>query len=85
MTDDAFRAWLTERVAYYLECEPADVDPARNLAVDGLDSVLALSLCGDIEDHLDVRLEATVVWDHPTVDALVDHLSGVTAAAGSAT
>jgi acyl carrier protein len=72
---DALRAWLIDRVAYYLGCEPALVEPARPLADYGLDSVLALSLCGDLEDHLRIRLEPTVVWDHPTVDALVAHVT----------
>ncbi|GAB3984124.1 acyl carrier protein [Plantactinospora veratri] len=74
---DTLRAWLIERVASYLECGPAQVDPARSLADYGLHSVLALSLCADLEDHLHVRLEPTLVWDHPSVDALVAHLSTV--------
>jgi acyl carrier protein len=71
----ALRAWLIDRVAYYLECDPAAVDPARSLADYGLDSVLALSICGDLEDHLRIRLEPTAVWDHPTVDGLVAHVA----------
>ncbi|MEH1166477.1 acyl carrier protein [Micromonospora sp. CPCC 205539] len=73
----ALRTWLIDRIAYYLECESALINPTRSLADYGLDSVLALTLCGDLEDRLGIRLEPTVVWDHPTVDELVAHCAGV--------
>lgn len=84
MTDSAvdrsasLRAWLIERVAAYLECEPSQIDPAQSLADYGLHSVLALSLGADLEDYLQVQLESTVVWDHPSIEELVAHLSGAT-------
>ena len=40
------------------------------LAEYGLDSVAALSLCGDIEEEFGLIVEPTVAWDHPTVQAL---------------
>jgi len=70
----ALRAWLTERVAEYLRLPAHEVDTGRRLADYGLDSVYALALCGDIEDYLGIRLEATVVWDYPTVDQLGGYL-----------
>lgn len=76
-TDDGagtLRSWLIERVAVYLECEPGQVEPARSLADYGLHSMLALSLCADLEDYLQVQLEPTLVWDQPSIDALVAHL-----------
>lgn len=69
------RAWLTGRVAQYLQLPTDEVDTGKPLADYGLDSVYALAICGDIEDHLDVRLDATIVWDHPTVDKLVHYLT----------
>jgi acyl carrier protein len=68
---DAVRAWLTARVALYLERSPADIDPAAKLVGYGLDSVYALTLCGDIEDEYGLEVDPTLAWDHPTVDAIV--------------
>jgi len=68
------RAWLTNRVAEYLRRPAAEIDPGRQLADYGLESVYALALCGDIEDHLDIRLDETVVWDYPTIDRLGAYL-----------
>ncbi|MCA2215084.1 acyl carrier protein [Jidongwangia harbinensis] len=66
--------WLAERVAYYLEIAPEAVDRAAQLSDLGFDSVYAMTLSGDIEEWLDVEIDATVAWDHPTVLALAAHL-----------
>lgn len=68
------RSWLRERVAQYTQRDAAGIDTAAALTTYGLDSVYALIFCGDIEDHLGLTLEPTVVWDHPTIDALARHL-----------
>lgn len=75
-TDDAaaLRAWLIEHVAEYLECDADQIDPSRSFAEYGLHSMLALSLCADLEEYLHTPLEPTVVWDHPSVDALVAYV-----------
>ncbi|GAA4715829.1 acyl carrier protein [Phytohabitans rumicis] len=78
-TAEHLRPWLVERVAEFTERDPATIDPAAPLAGFGLDSVYALALCGEIEDHLGVTLEPTIVWDHPSVDALVAFLCEVPA------
>lgn len=74
-TPDEIRAWLTDRVGYYLE-RPADtIDRSTPLSQYGLDSVYAFSLCGDIEDLLKIGVDPTLVWDYRTVDALTDYLT----------
>ncbi|WP_405937299.1 acyl carrier protein [Streptomyces sp. NBC_00726] len=69
------REWLVDRVAYYLELTPADIDAGAELAELGLDSVYALTLCGDVEDRFGLVVEPTMAWDHPTIDAITDHLA----------
>ncbi|MEU8389532.1 acyl carrier protein [Micromonospora sp. NPDC048843] len=67
---DELRTWLIDRVAVYVE-RPADaIDPTVPLGEYGLDSVLALAMASDIEDHLKITVDATVLWDHPTIDEL---------------
>lgn len=66
--------WLVERVAMYLNRSPADIDPDVPLSDYGLDSVYALTLSGDIEDHLGVPVEPTLVWDYPTISSLAQAL-----------
>ncbi|MEU9387379.1 acyl carrier protein [Streptomyces sp. NPDC048279] len=75
VSSEPVRTWLVGRVAYYLECAPADVDASAQLTELGLDSVYALSLCGDVEDHYGLVVEPTMAWDHPTVDAITAYLA----------
>lgn len=74
------RAWLTARVAYYVEREPRDIDPDAPLTAFGLDSVYAFALCGDIEDEFRLPVEPTLVWDVRTVNGLTEHLRTAMAA-----
>ncbi|MEV4015110.1 acyl carrier protein [Nonomuraea angiospora] len=79
MSHDVIRAWLLERVAFYVEREPGEIDPDLKLVEIGLDSVFAMSLSGDIEDEFEVVVEPTVAWDYPTVNALAGYLREVVA------
>ncbi|MFF3062165.1 acyl carrier protein [Streptomyces sp. NPDC057909] len=75
-TNVMLREWIVERVALHVEMDPGALSVSVPLATYGLDSVVALSLCGDIEEKYGVELEPTVAWDYPTVEALADHLAG---------
>ncbi|WP_405639980.1 acyl carrier protein [Streptomyces sp. NBC_00019] len=83
-SDTELRSWLRTRVAHYVQLDVADIDTTATLTTYGLDSVYALTLCGDIEDHLGLVLEPTVAWDHPTIDALTRHLEETLAQASPA-
>ncbi|MFJ8630150.1 acyl carrier protein [Streptomyces sp. NPDC093568] len=62
--------WLTDCVATHLG-RPADaIDTSLPLSDYGLDSLYALSVIAELEDHLDISLDPTVMWDNPTIDAL---------------
>lgn len=67
-------AWLTESIADYRQVRPEEIDPDVPLADLGLDSVYALTMCGDIEDRFGLETDPTVAWDHPTINALAGHL-----------
>ncbi|MDG4865067.1 acyl carrier protein [Streptomyces sp. T-3] len=69
------RGWLTARLAIYLERPEALLDHHTPLAEYGMDSVSALSLCGDLEDEQGLIVDPTLVWDHPTITDIVAHLT----------
>ncbi|MEU7604614.1 acyl carrier protein [Streptomyces sp. NPDC040724] len=77
-------AWLTEKVAFYLEIPEADILPDVKLVEYGLESVYALALVGDVEDEFEIEVEPTLAWDYPTINALTgllcELLAGVPAA-----
>jgi acyl carrier protein len=76
---NALREWLRERVAAYGDVSAEDIDVDAQLTDLGLDSVYALTLCGDIEDTFNIDMDPSVIWDHETIRALADALAGMPA------
>lgn len=67
--------WLRERVAAYGDVSADDVDVNAQLTDLGMDSVYALTLCGDIEDTYNIDMDPSVIWDHDTIRSLADALA----------
>ncbi|MFF3323706.1 acyl carrier protein [Streptomyces sp. NPDC002889] len=70
-----FRAWLINRLGEYLQRPAEEIGASTPFAECGMDSVAALSLCGDIEEEFGLFLEPTIAWDHPTAGELARHLA----------
>jgi acyl carrier protein len=71
---ETLRPWLAGRVAAYVQVPVHQILTHVPLAEYGLNSVYALTLTGDIEDHLGLVIDPTMMWDHPTIDAITDAL-----------
>jgi acyl carrier protein len=69
------RVWLVIKVAEALGIDPDDVDVEETFAGCGIGSIEAVSLAGDLENLLGRQLQATLLWDYPTVEALARHLA----------
>jgi acyl carrier protein len=77
--------WLRERIAFYLDQPPESIDPNAPLTDYGLNSVYAVSVLADVEDHLDVKIsDLSLVWDHSTIHGIVRHLASLRAGAEDA-
>ena len=50
------------------------LDPSKSFADYGLDSVMAVNLAQELEDWLNYPLEATIVWNFPTISSLANYL-----------
>jgi acyl-CoA synthetase (AMP-forming)/AMP-acid ligase II/acyl carrier protein len=64
------QTWLVCHLSARLGIESRAIDVTAPLASYGLDSVTAVSLTGDLEDWLGIRLSATMAFDYPTIDVL---------------
>lgn len=71
---DELRNWLRARVAFYLDRPEEKIDPTVDLSRYGMDSVYAISVFSDIEDHLHIELDPGEARKHATIDALADYL-----------
>jgi acyl carrier protein len=67
--------WLVERVADYTERAPHEVDPVVPLAELGMDSVSAVSLCGEIEDRWSLEVDPVLVFEYPTIADIAAYLA----------
>ncbi|MEV6960322.1 SDR family NAD(P)-dependent oxidoreductase [Streptomyces sp. NPDC051207] len=70
----AFEERVAALVARRLGVEPARVDRELGFYECGLSSVDLLSLVGDLEEMLGTDLYPTLLFEHPTVRRLADHL-----------
>ncbi len=76
---EAVQAWLVDRIARRIQCEPCRIDIRQPFAWYGLQSRDALELSGELENRLGRRLSPTLLYDCPTIESLARHV-----AAGSA-
>jgi acyl carrier protein len=74
ITRGGLQSWLLDRIAFYLDKPAGAIDPAVELARYGVDSVYAISIISDIEDHLQVEVDVAEARRRGTVDALTDYL-----------
>ena len=68
-------SWLAGRVVAYGKVDADSFTADTPLAELGLDSVYALTLCGDIEDEFALEVDPTIVWDYPTIRQLAGGIS----------
>ncbi len=69
------QAWMSSYLAQLLALEPDEVNATIPFDRYGLDSSVAVGLTGDLEDWLDRKLDPTLLYDYPTIEALAQHLA----------
>ncbi|MDH0304448.1 MULTISPECIES: acyl carrier protein [unclassified Pseudomonas] len=69
-----YRDKLKSMIEPELRLPAGSLDCDRNLSEYGLDSIVALTIAGDLEDQLRIQLPPTLLWDYPTVDDLAGYL-----------
>jgi acyl carrier protein len=68
-------AWIVSYLAELLEVDSGEIDVTIPFDRYGLDSSVAVGLTGDLEDWLGTEVDPTLLYDYPTIEALVKHLS----------
>ncbi len=72
---EAIRKWMVNYVARLVGMPANEIDPRTALADYGLDSTAAAGLSGDLSDWLGVHLEANLLKDHRSIDAVVSFVT----------
>lgn len=75
MNSNEISAWIRERIAKDLGSEASAIDPEVTFDRIGLDSLALLGVLGDLASELDIEIETSVLFDHPTISGLAVHLA----------
>jgi acyl carrier protein len=70
----AAREWLINALAELLEVDPSTIDTRQPYARYGLDSSAAVGMTDSLGTWLGIEFDETLLYDHPTIEALCDHL-----------
>lgn len=68
-----------------LELSESDIEPTRNLREYGLESVNGMALMRSIEQTFGVQLEGRALLEHPSIEALAQHVRSLLDTTGSPT
>lgn len=74
-SEDDIREWIVDYIANLLEVSPDEINTEVPFDTYGLDSSAAIGLTGDLEDWLGKEVDPTLLYDYPTVEALVEYLA----------
>lgn len=66
--------WLISYTSQLVEMKPEDIIPSLPFESYGIDSTGAVGLSGDLSNWLGRPLDANLIYDHPTIDALSQYL-----------
>jgi acyl carrier protein len=72
---DLFKSWLFDWMAQEMGMDREKIDAHQSFLSYGMDSVQAMTMVGDLEAKLEVRLAPTLAWDFPDIDSLANHLA----------
>lgn len=72
---EEIKNWLVQKISKVVGINTNDLDIYEPFANMGLDSASAVSLSGELEDWLDLKLSPTLVFDYPNIDSLSRHLA----------
>lgn len=68
----AVREWVIEYLSRVLQIDRRDVDLRKGLGAFGLDSVDALIMAGELEEHFGVEIEPTVLLEFDSFQGMLD-------------
>lgn len=75
-SEAGIRQWCQAYIANILGGRQADsIDPDAEFDSFGLDSAMAVAMILELEENLDEEVSPSLLFDHPTIRSLSEHLS----------
>jgi len=67
--------WLVQYISKALELSQDAIDPTASFDKFGIESSAAAAMTGDLADWLNLEIDPTVVFEHPTISRLAASLA----------
>lgn len=74
-TAQEIQAWIVSYLAQLLAIELDEVNVKIPFDHYGLDSAAVVGMTGDLEDWIGQKIDPTLLYDYPTIEALSQHLA----------
>ena len=74
MNKNELIAFLKEKIAHTLDCDPASIEADENVHDLGLTSLNAVIISGDVEDKFDVEVNPTVMFENHTIAKIAEEI-----------
>jgi acyl carrier protein len=68
----AVRDWMVRYLAELLQISPRDIDLGKSLGDFGLDSVDAVIMAGELEEHFGVEIDPSVIFEFDTLQGMLE-------------
>ncbi|MGN4024482.1 acyl carrier protein, partial [Burkholderia gladioli] len=75
---------VAEQIALVTGIAAATIEPAAPLSLLGMDSLMSVALSEALANCLGIAASATLLFDHPTLDALAQHVLAANVPAAAA-
>jgi acyl carrier protein len=74
MNQETIENWLIDKLAKSSGVDSEKIDLEKSIFAYGLDSSVALSITGELETLLDLKLDSTLFWECLKISDLVEYL-----------
>ena len=74
MNQETIENWLIDKLAKSSGVDSEKIDLEKSIFDYGLDSSVALSITGELETLLDLKLDSTLFWECLKISDLVEYL-----------
>jgi acyl carrier protein len=74
MNQEKIENWLIDKLANLSGVDSEEIDLEKSIFAYGLDSSVALSITGELENLLNLELDSTLFWEYPKISELAEYL-----------
>ena len=71
---ESIQAWFLANLAEKLKMDISEIDVQASFMDYGVSSIIMVEIEGELEDWLEVELDPTLLWDHPSIESLAEYL-----------